>query len=292
MPPSDPEGLGIIDAVPPAPFHTVRAVLPHTAFPRAVGETRSALPRRWRITRAVGGPDRGSDEPPQVGDRSPSSPLTLGTPPPHPATGALLGPVMLSVPVIAPTACADFRSAPGRFAGCAYRPRLLPGAAGWQARGRLMPVRRRISPVPHSAVQTFRSPCAGGFLGAAYPSSSPRPWPSPLSQRLGSPLFPWVSRTCLRRCRIHLTLRTACLLDPRGAFVVALRRRGSLLAPATSYAAAWSLPWPDSHRRVECSFQDAREREGFMCGTSPAVSKRRGAPGNPVSAGTDVRRPR
>jgi hypothetical protein len=91
MPPSDPEGLGIISAVPPAPFHTVRAVLPHTAFPRAVGETRSALPRRWRITQAVGVPDRGSWEPPQVGDRSPSSPLTLGAPPPHPATGALLG---------------------------------------------------------------------------------------------------------------------------------------------------------------------------------------------------------
>jgi hypothetical protein len=198
----------------------------------------------------------------------------------------------LSVPVIAHTACADFRFAPGRFAGCAYRPRRLPGAAGWRARGRLMPVRRRISPVPHSAVQTFRSPCAGGFLGAAYPSSSPRPWPSPLSQGLGSPLSPWVSRDLLRRCRIHLTLRTACLLDPRRVFVVALRRRGSLLAPATSYTAAWSLPWPDSHRRVECSFQDARERAGFMCRTAPAVSRGWGTPGHPVSAVVDVRRRR
>ena len=175
------------------------------------------------------------------------------------------------MPVIATTACADFRSAPGRFAGCAYRPGLLPGATGWRARGRSRPVRRRTSPVPHSAVQTFRSPCAGGLLRAVLPSSSPRAWPSPLSQRLGSPLFPWDSRIYLRRCRIHLTLRTACLLDPRRAFVVALRRRGSLLAPATRYTAAWSLPWPDSHRRVECSLQDAREREDFMCRMAPAV---------------------
>jgi hypothetical protein len=63
----------------------------------------------------------------------------------------------------------------------------------------------------------------------------------------------------LRRCRIRITLRTACLLDPKRAFVVALRRFGSLLAPATSYTAAWSLPWPDSHRLVEYSFQDTRD---------------------------------
>ena len=49
-------------------------------------------------------------------------------------------------------------------------------------------------------------------------------------------------------------LRTACLLDPQRAFVVTLQRFGSPLALATSYTAAWSLPWPDSHRQVEYSF--------------------------------------
>src|SRR6266508_5091614 len=52
-------------------------------------------------------------------------------------------------------------------------------------------------------------------------------------------------------------LRTACSLDPLRAFVVTLQHFGSLLALATSYTAAWSLPWPDSHRQVEHSFQDA-----------------------------------
>ena len=67
----------------------------------------------------------------------------------------------------------------------------------------------------------------------------------------------------LRRCRIRITLRTACLLDPKRAFVEALRRFGSLLAPATSYTAAWSLPWPDSHRLVEYSFQDTRNPHNY-----------------------------
>src|SRR6266516_1375209 len=52
-------------------------------------------------------------------------------------------------------------------------------------------------------------------------------------------------------------LRTACSLDPLRAFVVTLQHFGSLLALATSYTAAWSLPWPDSHRQVEHAFQDA-----------------------------------
>ena len=37
-------GLGIIGAFPPAPSHTVHAVLPHTAFPRAVDDPHSAVP--------------------------------------------------------------------------------------------------------------------------------------------------------------------------------------------------------------------------------------------------------
>jgi len=44
---------------------------------------------------------------------------------------------MLSMPIIAPITCADFRCARDRFAGYAYRPRRLPGTADWQACGHL-----------------------------------------------------------------------------------------------------------------------------------------------------------
>ena len=257
-------GLGIIGTVPPAPSHTVHAVLPHTAFPRAVDDPHSAVPPVL-----ASHPSDPCPRPQLKASRRrlgavPLIPADAGTRAAHPATGALLGPVLLSMPIVAPIACADFRSARDRFAGCAYRPRRLPGAAGWHTCGHLTPVRRRISPVPYSAVQAFRSPYAGGFLGAATPSSSPRPWPSPGFQGLGSLLTPRIPRAVLRRCRIRITLRTACLLDPKRAFVVALRRFGSLLAPATSYTAAWSLLWPDSHRQVEYGFQDARNRERLV----------------------------
>lgn len=127
---------------------------------------------------------------PRVEDRGLPPRKSAGMPTAHPATGPSLGQVVLSVPVIATTPCADFRCALGRFVGCTYRPRLLPGTAGWQDPRPSLPVRRRISPVPCSAVQTFRSPYAGGFLGAALPSSSPRPWPSPNRARLGSLFVP------------------------------------------------------------------------------------------------------
>src|SRR5450631_2051058 len=77
IPPGDPHGPGIVSAFPPAPSHTVRAVLPHTAFPRAVDDQHSALPERWSTIQAIRVPDRSSLELPRVGDRSPSSPLTL-----------------------------------------------------------------------------------------------------------------------------------------------------------------------------------------------------------------------
>ena len=113
-------------------------------------------------------------------------PADAGTRTAHPATGPSLGQVLMSIPIIATTPCADFRCALDRFVGCTYRPRVLPGTAGWQTCGHSLPVRRRISPVPCSAVQTFRSPCAGRFLGVAPPRSSPRPWPSPRGKGLGS----------------------------------------------------------------------------------------------------------
>lgn len=141
--------------------------------------------------------------------------------------------------------------------GCTYRPRLLPGTTGWQARGHQTPVRRRISPVPCSAVRTFRSPYAGRFFQAASPRSSPVPWPSPCRKGLGSASFLRERRTCYDAAGFASSYGPHARSTPNGAFVVTLRRFGSLLAPATSYTAAWSLPWPDLHRLVEHSFQDA-----------------------------------
>ncbi len=71
MPPGDPHGPGIVSAFPPAPSHTVRAVLPHTAFPRAVDGQHSALPGRWSTIQAIRDPARSSLELPRVGDQVP-----------------------------------------------------------------------------------------------------------------------------------------------------------------------------------------------------------------------------
>jgi len=144
-----------------------------------------------------------------------------------------------------------------RFVGCTYRPRLLPGTTGWQARGHQTAVRRRISPVPCSAVRTFRSPYAGRFFQAASPRSSPVPWPSPCRKGLGSASFLRERWTCYDAAGFASSYGPHARSTPKGAFVVTLRRFGSLLTPATSYTAAWSPPWPDLHRLVEHSFQDA-----------------------------------
>src|SRR5262245_6239700 len=50
--------------------------------------------------------------------------------------------------------------------------------------------RRRVSPVPTMAVPTFHALYAAGFLGAAFPRSSPLPWPSSGHTRLGSQWAP------------------------------------------------------------------------------------------------------
>jgi len=67
--------------------------------------------------------------------------------------------------------------------------------------------RRRPSPVLISTLPPFRAPYAGGFVGAASPGASRRPWPSPTSTGLDSPLFPfrgWL----YRRGRLRFMLRT------------------------------------------------------------------------------------
>ena len=198
---------------------------------------------------------------------------------------------MLSVPIIATTTCADFRCALGRFVGCTYRPRLLPGAAGRQ------------SPRPPDAgAQTDLSSCVLGCANVPIPLR--RTVPRGCNSKVFTPSMSFAqsgmgsapSRSAkkaglLRRCRIRFTLRTACLLDPKRAFVMTLQRSGSLLALATSYTAAWPLPWPDSHRQVEHTLRthppynhhpEANENpRNHRTKRSWLFSRRRGATGIP-----------
>jgi hypothetical protein len=147
----------------------------------------------------------------------------------------------------------------------------LPGASGYRLRrsrapqagtlGPQTPGPRRISPVQRWAVWSFRSHYAGGFLGAASPSSSHRPWPSPSRSGLGSRSF-LLSQACLRRVRRipHRTDRPLARRPRRlchGASTL-----GSPLPPATSYGAAWPLPRPDFHRQVHRRLQDTHRPWG------------------------------
>src|ERR1700674_3024639 len=75
--------------------------------------------------------------------------------------------------------------------------------------------RRRVSPVPTMALPPFRALYAAGFFGAAPPSSSPLPWPSPAYAGLGSRLVPLRGRHS-RRGRLHVLLRTGGLHLPSG----------------------------------------------------------------------------
>jgi len=131
----------------------------------------------------------------------------------RPATGPSLGQVVLSMPIIATTPCADFRCAPDRFVGCTYRPRLLPGTAGWRACGQ------------NAGAQTDLSCSMFGCANVPIPirRGVPRGCDSKIftpsmafavSGTAQLPLCPAHEREPLRRGRIRLMLRTACSLDP------------------------------------------------------------------------------
>src|SRR5215471_17374948 len=102
--------------------------------------------------------------------------------------------------------------------------------------------RRRLSPVLTPALSPFRATYAGGFLDAASPGASRRPWPSPVLARLGSPLLP------LRGYPIDAAGFAPCYglvscSTPYRAFVTALRR--SALAWRRPSATGRPGPYPD-----------------------------------------------
>ncbi len=109
--------------------------------------------------------------------------------------------------------------------------------------------------LPHRPSHHSAPLYAGGFLGAAFPGASRRPWPSPAPTGLGSPLFPLRGSLC-RRGRLHVMLRTGELLTLHRGLCHGASPVGSRLAAAVSYRAAWSLPEPDLHQLVDVSFHE------------------------------------
>lgn len=94
-----------------------------------------------------------------------------------------------------------------------------PSLAGQTTAG---PGTARASPVPAPTIRPCRSLYPGGFLTAAPPGSSRRPWPSPRFPRLGSPLSHSRGR---RQDSHHVTAQAVA--PPEGVFDAGLRRRAS-----------------------------------------------------------------
>jgi hypothetical protein len=130
--------------------------------------------------------------------------------------------------------------------------------------------RRRVSPVSTTTLPPFHVPYAAGFFGAASPSASPLPWPSPHRARLGSRLLPcghcistrqtslhaadWWVAPSLKKARPHASA-LGSLPTPVGCY------RGCLAPPLTGLA-------PASRREP----QDARRVGGWRGGRGGSVS--------------------
>lgn len=81
----------------------------------------------------------------------------------------------------------------------------------------------RASPAPTPTMRPFRSPYPGGFLTAALPGSTRRPWPSPQIPGLGSPSSPKGAKITRRQDSHHATDRP--LAHPHGTLDAGLRHR-------------------------------------------------------------------
>ena len=99
-------------------------------------------------------------------------------------------------------------------------------------------------------MRPFRSLYPGGFLTAALPGSSRRPWPSPNVARLGSP---WPSRAMAHGAAGFASRYGPVARSPRGGLDAGLRRRAFPPDAASLLPAAWCLPGPDFHRQVDAS---------------------------------------
>ena len=154
-------------------------------------------------------------------------------------------------------------TAPGRWqpsVGSLFHCSPDPGFAapghrsGWRPETYPRPGRGCASPVPTMAVPPFHAPYADGFFGAAPPSASPLPWPSPFTTRQASLhatdwwLHPPEGELDPALQRSHLSLNVGGLL------------RGGLVPPLAGLA-------PASCRRV-CT-----GRTLFHCYSNPNLAR-------------------
>ncbi len=108
------------------------------------------------------------------------------------------------------------------------------------------------------AVPPFHALYAAGFLGAASPSSSHLPWPSPRRPGLGSLLAPFGGKILDAAGFASCCGPAVCTLLTR-----ARPRASTPRSPHTSagcYEGPWLLLRPDFHRQVIVDFQDTRQR--------------------------------
>src|SRR6266498_6095000 len=98
----------------------------------------------------------------------------------------------------------DSRSALPHLVGfSAYRVRRSQSTVSVGFRAVSLLGRRRVSPVPTTTLPPFHVPYAAGFIGAASPSASPLPWPSPHRAGLGSRLLPCGHPLTTRQTSLH-----------------------------------------------------------------------------------------
>jgi hypothetical protein len=109
----------------------------------------------------------------------------------------------------------------------------------------------RASPVPAPTIRPCRSLYPGGFLTAAPPGSSRRPWPSPRFPRLGSPLSH--SRGLAYEAAGFTSRCGPAGCSPQRGFRRWASTPGVAPTPPACYPAPRRLPGPDFHRQADAS---------------------------------------
>lgn len=120
-----------------------------------------------------------------------------------------------------------------------------------------------ISPVSLTTVPAFHSPYAGEFFEAAFPDSSPLPWPSKCTNFSALPCSPEGANMTTLQDSLH---GTDCRFAPLFR-VTPLHHRRSPQAVGACYAALWRLPRPDFHRQaIRHTGSRSRSLQDTPCG--------------------------
>ena len=264
---------------PAPPSQTGHEVLPHPAFPQAVGPPHSTKPPVLATspstrTRFSGERIRGRI----AVHGSPSHPSPVGRA--HLAGGPSLRRVVLSTSITATMPSSDFRSTLHHFTGSpligfAATEHRRPATCGHNAGAEtdLSCLVMSCTTVPPSIRRRVPGCCTSKVF-------TPSMAFAPIA-RARLPLFPLTSRGRLTTLQGSLDAADRLLARPPKGLCCDASTVGSPLPPATSYSAAWSLRWPDSHRQVHHRFQDThyghlRRPPGWLPlpGSSPVIGHR------------------